>query len=216
MVNNRSHRCYVKQLYPKHWITGTSIEPFNAGEGFIIDYPDGGAWTSLWPCGTQEVVTCTSEFSFDDYPAFGGGDNRVLIAQITASGKLYGILNFNLRVSGDLESVVGFTFSTNPEDVFGCTNEAATNYDAAATLDDLSCVLPCTVALNVDNVNSPSCNGQNDAFIQVVAWGTRCGLLLPRCHRRHCTKLWQLRSTLCWHIRCLRDGCRRLCGFACC
>ena len=32
----------------------------------------------------------------------------------------------------------------------------ATNYDMTATLDDLSCVLPCTVSLSLDNVTSPS------------------------------------------------------------
>ncbi|MGB0248231.1 MAG: T9SS type A sorting domain-containing protein, partial [Flavobacteriales bacterium] len=65
------------------------------------------------------------------------------------------------------------TFSTNVDDVFGCTNPAATNYDVTATLDDLSCVLPCTVSLSLDNVTSPSCNGENDALIQVLASGAQ-------------------------------------------
>ena len=50
---------------------------------------------------------------------------------------------------------------------------AATNYDVTATLDDLSCVLPCTVSLSLDNVTSPSCNGENDALIQVLASGAQ-------------------------------------------
>ena len=145
---------------------------FNAGEGFIINDPIGASWFNVFPCAAgADIAECA-----DGYPAFGGADSRVLIAQITATGDVYGIVNVQVFPGGvqvDQQQAVGFTFSTNEADVFGCTNEAATNYDAAATLDDLSCILPCTVALDVDNVTSPSCNGQNDALIQVSATGAQ-------------------------------------------
>ena len=155
--------------------TADTMEPalalFNAGEGFTIEDPIGASWFNVFPCAAgQDIVDCASSSL-----AFGGDDNRVLIGQITATGDVYGIFNLQVFPNGvqseQLQSTA--TFSTNSADVFGCTNEAATNYDAAATLDDLSCVLPCTVALNVDNVTSPSCNGQNDALIQVVASGAQ-------------------------------------------
>ena len=145
---------------------------FNAGEGFTINDPIGASWFNVFPCAAgADIAECA-----DGYPAFGGADSRVLIAQITATGDVYGIVNVQVFPGGvqvDQQQAVGFTFSTNEADVFGCTNEAATNYDAAATLDDLSCILPCTVALDVDNVTSPSCNGQNDALIQVSATGAQ-------------------------------------------
>ena len=56
--------------------------------------------------------------------------------------------------------------------MFGCTNPAATNYDVTATLDDLSCVLPCTVSLSLDNVTPLPATG-NDALIQVLASGAQ-------------------------------------------
>ena len=41
-------------------------------------------------------------------------------------------------------------------------------------------------------------------------WCARRGRLLPRCHRRHGTKLWQLRSTSRGHLHGVRGGCCRL------
>ena len=105
----------------------------------------------------------------------GGDDNRVLIGQITATGEVFGIFNFQVFPNGVQSEQQQSTamFSTNADDVFGCTNPDATNYDMTATLDDLSCVLPCTVSLSLDNVTSPSCNGENDALIQVLASGAQ-------------------------------------------
>ena len=145
---------------------------FNAGEGFTIDDPIGASWFNVFPCTAGETIEDCAAGSL----AFGGDDNRVLIAQITATGDVYGIMNLQVFPNGvqeDQEQVTGVTFSTNDNDVFGCTNPAATNYDMAATLDDLSCILPCTVSLSVENIQSPSCNGQNDALIQVAASGAQ-------------------------------------------
>ena len=156
--------------------TGDTMAPalalFNAGEGFTIDDDFGASWFTVWPCTPgQTLEDCAS-----NNLAFGGEDNRVLIAQITATGDVHGIMNVQIFPNGvqaDQQQVTGQTFSTNDMDVFGCTNPNAFNYNESATLDDLSCVLPCTVSLNVDNVNSPTCNGQNDALIQVSATGAQ-------------------------------------------
>ena len=155
--------------------TADTMEPalalFNAGEGFTINDPIGASWFNVFPCTSQQTIEECAATSL----AFGGDDNRVLIGQITATGEVYGIFNFQVFPNGvqSEQQQSTATFSTNVDDVFGCTNPAATNYDVTATLDDLSCVLPCTVSLSLDNVTSPSCNGENDALIQVLASGAQ-------------------------------------------
>ena len=155
--------------------TADTMEPalalFNAGEGFTIDDPIGASWFNVFPCTSQQTIEECAAASL----AFGGDENRVLIGQITATGDVYGIFNLQIFPNGvqSEQQQATATFSTNADDVFGCTNPAATNYDMMATLDDLSCVLPCTVSLSVDNVTAPSCNGENDALIQVLASGAQ-------------------------------------------
>lgn len=155
--------------------TADTMEPalalFNAGEGFTINDPIGASWFNVFPCTSQQTIEECAATSL----AFGGDDNRVLIGQITATGEVYGIFNLQVFPNGvqSEQQQSTATFSTNVDDVFGCTNPAATNYDVTATLDDLSCVLPCTVSLSLDNVTSPSCNGENDALIQVLASGAQ-------------------------------------------
>ena len=144
---------------------------FNAGEGFTINDNIGASWFNVFPCTPQQTAEECAAISL----AFGGDDNRVLIGQITATGEVYGIFNLQVFPNGVQSEQQQSTamFSTNADDVFGCTNPDATNYDMTATLDDLSCVLPCTVSLSLENVTSPSCNGENDALIQVLASGAQ-------------------------------------------
>ena len=155
--------------------TADTMEPalalFNAGEGFTIDDPIGASWFNVFPCTSQQTIEECAATSL----AFGGAENRVLIGQVTATGDVYGIFNLQIFPNGvqSEQQQSTATFSTNADDVFGCTTPAATNFDVMATLDDLSCVLPCTVSLSVDNVTAPSCNGENDALIQVVASGAQ-------------------------------------------
>ena len=145
---------------------------FNTGSGFVIDDPIGASWFNVFPCGSApDLAACA-----DGVASFAGADNQVLLAQITATGDVYGLFNLQVfpgGVQADQQVATGLTFSTNASDVFGCTNADATNYDATATIDDLSCILPCTAALQVDNVVTPTCNGDNDALIQVSATGAQ-------------------------------------------
>ena len=137
---------------------------FNAGEGFTIDDPIGANWFNVFPCTEGEAIEDCAAGSL----AFGGDDNRVLIAQITATGDVYGILNLQVFPNGvqeDSEVVTGVTCSTNVTDVFGCTNPAATNFDMTATLDDFSCILPCSLELSLET----SCGG----LIEVSASGAQ-------------------------------------------
>jgi pyruvate/2-oxoacid:ferredoxin oxidoreductase beta subunit len=64
-----------------------ALNLFNAGEGFIIADPIGASWFNVYPCaGAPDLAACA-----DGNPAFAGADNRVLVAQITADGDIYGI-----------------------------------------------------------------------------------------------------------------------------
>ena len=120
---------------------------FNTGAGFTINDPIGASWFNVFPCTQTETIEECSTNSL----AFGGADNRVLLAQITATGDVYGIFNLQVfpgGVQADQQQAIGQTFSTNEDDVCGCTNPDATNYDMEANLDELSCILPCTVALS--------------------------------------------------------------------
>ena len=147
-----------------------AFQSLNSGSGFTIADPIGGSWLNIFPCNSApDLAACAS-----GNEAFGGSDTRVLLAQITSAGDVWGMLNIQVFVGGDMENAqlaTGFTFSSVDTDVFGCTNAEATNYDPAATIDDLSCTLPCTVALQVDNIVAPSCAGDNDGLIQVSATG---------------------------------------------
>ena len=68
-------------------------------------------------------------------------------------------------IQDDLQIATDMTFSTNPADVFGCTDSDATNFDATAgaTIDDGSCIFPCAVALDSASVviTPPTCAGEN-------------------------------------------------------
>ena len=61
------------------------------------------------------------------------------------------------------------TFSSDVEAVFGCTDIEAINYKPAANLEDLSCIYPCALELREISVVPPTCYGENDGSIQVIA-----------------------------------------------
>lgn len=150
-----------------------ALASFNAGQGFVINDPIGASWFNVFPClAGQDIADCAA-----GSPAFGGDDGKVLVAQITANGDIYGLMNFQVFAGGvqqdEGSQQVGLTFSSDAMDVFGCMDTMATNYDMMATVDDLSCIFPCTVELNLENISTPSCNGQNDAVIQTFATGAQ-------------------------------------------
>ena len=71
---------------------------FNAGQGFTVDDPFGASWFNLLQC-TSDLETCAAENL-----AFGGGDSRVLIAQLTSTGHVHGVFNFQVFPQGDQEA----------------------------------------------------------------------------------------------------------------
>ena len=149
---------------------------FNAGDGFVIDSPIGGSWFDLLQC-----VTTVEECAMEDL-AFGGADNRVLLAQLTSTGDVYGVFNVQLFPSGNQDESINqtLTFSSNDAEVFGCTNPDAMGneegegmYDPNATIDDFSCVEPCSLDLQLTEVTPPTCHGDADASIALEATGAQ-------------------------------------------
>jgi len=149
-----------------------AMDSFDTTGDFYINDPIGGAWFYPgFPCGITPVDECSSNFS-----AFGGEDNKVLLAQITTDGSFTGVFNVQIFVGGDQESSVyhtGIGFSTDPNDIFGCTDVTATNYDEFATVDDFSCTLPCSLTLVVDSLYSPTCYGDNDGALFISSTGAQ-------------------------------------------
>ncbi|MFZ8836060.1 MAG: hypothetical protein ACO2XQ_03360, partial [Flavobacteriales bacterium] len=77
--------------------------------------------------------------------SYAGADGRVMIAQVTTDGALNGSFFIEFYDEGaNLTSSHQFSFS---DELCGCTDATATNYQPAATLDDGSCTYPgCTDA----------------------------------------------------------------------
>lgn len=148
-----------------------AMTDFTATGSFLVDDAIGGSWYNTIPCDPSTNPTCS-----DDYPQFGGANNKILLAQITTNGSFCGVFNLQVFNGGDQaqnEYVNGLGFCSTPGEIFGCTNPLATNYDPTATQDDFSCTLPCTLELVVESIVSPSCNGDNDGSINVTATGVQ-------------------------------------------
>ena len=141
-----------------------ALNAFNAGGDFILDDTFGGSWFVL--------VT-------DAYAA-AGDDLQILVAQLTTSGVISGVLNAQVFVNGNQatsQEAEAVTFSSDPDAVFGCTDPDATNYNADATTDDGSCAFPCALTLTQGNVNNITCPGLQNGSIQVTQTGAQGGAL---------------------------------------
>ncbi|MDP4828192.1 MAG: SprB repeat-containing protein, partial [Flavobacteriales bacterium] len=137
------------------WIT-----EFNAGGNIEIDGQFGGSWFNT--------------FSASSVNGFAGPDFKVLLGQFTTSGVLSGYLNIQVFDNGNNQNqllAVGLPFSSDPNAVFGCTSPSASNYDPAATIDNGTCVFPCTLQVVAVNTVSPTCPAATNGSASVVATG---------------------------------------------
>ena len=149
-----------------------AMDSFNASGNFYIDDPIGGSWFYPgFPCGASPIEECSSNFA-----AFGGDDNKVLLAQITTDGSFTGVFNVQVFIGGFQTNTINYNvvgFSTNPADVFGCTDIEASNYNELATVEDYSCVLPCTLELVVESAVAPTCFGDNNGSLVITSTGAQ-------------------------------------------
>ena len=93
----------------------------NLGSGFELNDLVGGTWFVVNSYSNGEA----------------GEDERVLIAQLTTDGTLSGNLHVQILLGGDANNII---YLNLPIPVFGCTDDAACNYDTDATDDDGSCL----------------------------------------------------------------------------
>ena len=103
------------------WMPVFEPEVGTLGAGFELNDLVGGIWF---------VVSSYSN-------GIAGDDQRVLIAQLTTDGTLSGNLHVQILLGGNADNTV---YLNLPIPVYGCTDDAACNYDADATDDDGSCL----------------------------------------------------------------------------
>jgi len=104
------------------WDLGVDFSSFDQG-GAIIS--DNGGWFLI---PTDEKCAPNSQ-------------GLVLIGQFTSTGEIRGTLNLQGRdADGATWRRLGLTFSTRNCDVFGCTDNKASNFNPSATINDGSCI----------------------------------------------------------------------------
>ena len=136
---------------------------FAAGQSLNVNSSNGGSWFLLFP----------------NAEGYAGADLKVLIAQITTNGTLYGSLNLQVFVNGvqaNSQVATGLPFSSNPGAVFGCTNPLATNYNPLANTDTGNCVFPCALTLTVGSITPTSCATTTNGSVSVVQSGAQFGV----------------------------------------
>lgn len=135
---------------------------FNSGGDFILNDQFGGSW-----------------FVTEDPNAIAGDDLQVLICQLTTSGTFQGSFNIQVFVNGvqsNEQQAEGYLFSSDADAIFGCMDEAATNYNPDATAEG-PCNFPCALDLTAGTLNSISCPGLSDGEITVAQTGGQFGVV---------------------------------------
>lgn len=109
-----------------------SFEAFEAGGGFVLDDPVGGAWF-IAPGSSAD--------------ALAGAEGRVLLGQFTVTGLTEWTTNLQYFDSaGESMNAEGLTISLPQGVTLGCTDAEACNYNAEAVAEDGTCdYLSCAV-----------------------------------------------------------------------
>jgi hypothetical protein len=148
------------------------ISIFDPGEGAAganldLEGSIGGSWFTTYGTNDPEDVNYAPN-------GYAGGDFKVLVAQVTSSGTVSGCLRVQTFVNGDQgaeNQSECYFFSNNVDDVPGCTDEGADNYDPAATVDDGSCLYPCAIAIDGADLTDPTCSYLENGSIVVSTSG---------------------------------------------
>lgn len=109
---------------------GLEFDQDGPGSNVLVNDEVGGSWFQTPPLTLEDSLT---------HPAFGGPEQRVLIAQITTLGRIYGQVQIQIFGEGlnsnEFRSVLQIPFA-------GCNDPMACTYDPNATLNDGSCLYP--------------------------------------------------------------------------
>lgn len=136
-----------------------------SGGDIIINTVTGGAWYALYDGVNENNGTA-------------GADSLVLIGQFTTNDLLWGQVSLSSFIGGvqAMDTLQTFAFSSNPGAIFGCTDMDASNYDAASTDDDGSCVFACDFAgtmlsITMSSATGVSCFGGSNGVVNVTSAG---------------------------------------------
>jgi hypothetical protein len=135
------------------------IAPFEAGNPISMCCAIGGSW-----------FTVNFGPDPDESPnGYAGDDYKVLIAQLTTDGDIFGCINAQVFVNGVGANQVATEVCIGG--AFGCTDSEACNFDSLAELDNGSCLYPCALVLENIQVTPPVCQGNNNGQIIVTVSG---------------------------------------------
>jgi hypothetical protein len=134
----------------------------SGGNEVFVNSTIGGAWVALPDHVNTEA----------------GADLKILLGQITTDGEICGIFNLQVTpnyVNNNSPTVtqVGLSFGTNDCGTPGCTDPTALNYDETAGFNNGLCLLPCALTIEDVIVTNPTCFGDMDGSVEVVAAGNQ-------------------------------------------
>ena len=148
--------------YDSHVTIGLESEAVGAQSSIQVTGVSATAedWSDSFLAGGNLMINGSNASAGDGWsvPAgatngYSGEDMRVMLAQVTTDGDLNGSLFVELIPAGETAAVSHqFSFSS---ELCGCMDDAASNYESTATLDDGSCLYPgCTdsAACNYDDM----------------------------------------------------------------
>ena len=100
---------------------------FENGGSLIIDTFDGATW---FVADAETAANCTA-----------GSDLKVFFAQVTTDGEIDGLIRFQMYRNGiqDVDNCIRPYLPLDASNIPGCTDPAACNYSATASIDDGSC-----------------------------------------------------------------------------
>ncbi|MGC6495317.1 MAG: hypothetical protein ACON4Y_02670, partial [Flavobacteriales bacterium] len=131
--------------------------PSTVGDIGIGDNLEGSTWSFGGVSNSDASIFRTP----DDPLTAPNQDGLILLGQFTTSGDLSGILNLSgLDADGNPWEEIQVEFTTASDDVYGCTDILACNYNSEATVDDGTCAYPSNSSETITACDSYDWNGE--------------------------------------------------------